>query len=66
MELALSYQTAALFHREAQTLFFMLAVIALVLSISRLRQPYEMIVWTSRATPFKLPSVIFYSRAKVC
>lgn len=41
---ALSYQSAALFHRGAQKLFFMLAVIALVLTVSRLRQQYEMIV----------------------
>lgn len=66
MEIALSCQTAALCHREAQMLFFMLAVIALVLTVSRLRQQDEMIVWTSGETPFKLPSVIFYSRAKVC
>lgn len=43
---ALSYQSAALFHRGADTLFFMLAVIALVLTVSRLRQQYEMIVWS--------------------
>lgn len=65
-EIALWCQTAALFHREAQMLFFMLAVIALVLTVSRLRQQYEMIVWTLGETPFKLPSIIFSSRAKVC
>lgn len=66
MEIALSRQTAAFFHREAQTLFFMPAVVALVLSVSRLQQQYEVIVWTSGAIPFQPPAVISYSRAKVC
>lgn len=39
VEIASSCQAAALFHSEA---FFMLAAIALVLSVSRLRQQYEM------------------------